>query len=574
MVLFIFFAPYRAEVKGMRFPYATLTVVLLCLLAHLNQERNENRILSFAESYCKTAIEDPLFGKRLGRVWRYYDWKSWEVKDRTPAKACEKTVILFKAFGNDTDALKVIGRRMERMDLELPEKMQIVHKVLELEKGFVAPPWVAHRTWTEVPSWNVWRWVTGQLSHADWEHIFFNLLFFVTVAIGVEALVGPVYFGLVIIGLMLGVSLTDTLAHLDDPNVHKSVGLSGVVSGVMAMFAVLLPFVRVRFFYWFFAIVGSVSFPGWLAVAWFVGWDMYYLGSNVQNGVSYLAHVAGALWGIAFAVLFFWKRRHWSKEDSEHIEITTNGHKLFPDDSGVKWFFKSWESAMAIPMYLGLFYLFTLWGVAMMVQFVASNPFKVLLLMPFVFSLIHIRRDRKASRPDYEHFKDAMALIESSDYKFGLPILEKLAARGYTRAQMALGQLYSQGKGVPKIDNKAAEWYRKAAAGGSAEAQYTLGLLVSQGRALRKEPNEEHALFKSAAKKGMPEAAMTLAWRYRHLEEPDLEQAAYWYNRAGERYLQKGSREDALVALREIEGFDPEHQFARNLAQRLGLNTE
>jgi len=571
MVLFIFFAPYRAEVKGMRMPWATITVVLLCLLVHLNQERNEGQILSLAETYCQTAISDEDFGKRLGRVWRYWDWKAWDVKNATPEKACKKTVVLFKAASSTSSALKVIQRRMVYTDFDQHQQMQIVHQVLALNAGFVAPTWVAHRTWTEVPSWNVWRWITGQLSHADWEHIFFNLLFFVTVAIGVEALIGPVYFGLVILGLLFGVSLTDNLVHLNAPNIHRSVGFSGVVSGIMAMFAVLLPLARVRFFYWFFAIVGSVSFPGLVVVAWFVGWDMWYLASNVHNGVSYLAHVAGALWGAAFALLFFWKRRHWSQDSSDVLEVTTNGRNIQQYDTGVKWFFKTWESVMAVPMYLGIFYLTSLWLMAMIVQFITSHPFKMLFLIPFLMSWIHIRRERKRVRPDHEHFKDAMADIDASHYKFGVAELERLAARGYTKAQVALGQLYATGKGVPRIDNKAAEWYRQAADAGSADALYALGLMMMNGRVVRQTPDEEDVLIEKAAKRGLPEAAMTLAWRFNNRKERDVEQAAYWYHRAGERFLQQGKRDDAMVALRELDGLVPDHALTRELGTRLGV---
>jgi len=81
-------------------------------------------------------------------------------------------------------------------------------------------------------------------------------------------------------------------------------------------------------------------------------------------------------------------------------------------------------------------------------------------------------------------------------------------------------------------------------------------------------------LIEKAAKRGLPEAAMTLAWRFNNRKERDVEQAAYWYHRAGERYLQKGNRDDALVALREMEGFNKAHHLTQDLAHKLGLHLE
>ena len=63
-----------------------------------------------------------------------------------------------------------------------------------------------------------------------------------------------------------------------------------------------------------------------------------------------------------------------------------------------------------------------------------------------------------------------------------------------------LGQLYLQGRGVPKDDAKGADLVRRAAETGLAGAQYTMGLLLVEGRGgMPKDPATAVLWFKAAA---------------------------------------------------------------------------
>ena len=51
------------------------------------------------------------------------------------------------------------------------------------------------------------------------------------------------------------------------------------------------------------------------------------------------------------------------------------------------------------------------------------------------------------------------------------------------KAMTLLGELYSEGLGVPRDDNLAAEWFRRAANGGDREAMFELSVFRMTGRA-------------------------------------------------------------------------------------------
>ena len=67
-------------------------------------------------------------------------------------------------------------------------------------------------------------------------------------------------------------------------------------------------------------------------------------------------------------------------------------------------------------------------------------------------------------------FEDAVAANEKGDHATGLRLLRELADRGDARAQLKLGGMYDDGRGVAQNDAEALKWYRLAADQGNANA--------------------------------------------------------------------------------------------------------
>jgi TPR repeat protein len=76
------------------------------------------------------------------------------------------------------------------------------------------------------------------------------------------------------------------------------------------------------------------------------------------------------------------------------------------------------------------------------------------------------------------------------------------AAQGDQGAQLDLGLLYYNGRGVTQNYKKAARWYRLAAEQGKAAAQFNLGLLYDAGQGVPQDYIEAHMWFNLAGASG------------------------------------------------------------------------
>lgn len=84
-------------------------------------------------------------------------------------------------------------------------------------------------------------------------------------------------------------------------------------------------------------------------------------------------------------------------------------------------------------------------------------------------------------------------------------------------AQVRLGDRYSSGNWLPKDDEKAAFWYRKAALQGDASGQFQLGLCYETGIGLPKNEVEAAFWYRKSALQGDSNAQYRLGLAY-HLQ--------------------------------------------------------
>jgi len=154
-------------------------------------------------------------------------------------------------------------------------------------------------------SWNPLHMLSASFAHGDWPHIIFNLIFFFAFATTVEALIGPLAFVAFIIISSLIIGVTDSIVSELTDGHHWTLGLSGVVMGMMGLFAYLLPRGKIRCYYWFIVIFGSVAVPGWMLAVWYIGGDILQLLSSDDHGtINVLAHVAGGISGFFYGFFF------------------------------------------------------------------------------------------------------------------------------------------------------------------------------------------------------------------------------------------------------------------------------
>lgn len=91
------------------------------------------------------------------------------------------------------------------------------------------------------------------------------------------------------------------------------------------------------------------------------------------------------------------------------------------------------------------------------------------------------------------------AAQQRGDYATVARLLRPEAQDGDTVAQVLLGSLYEQGKGVPRDLKQAVHWYRKAADQGDAEGQALLALMYLEGKGVPKDHFHAYVLLNKAA---------------------------------------------------------------------------
>ncbi|MCX7835600.1 MAG: serine/threonine-protein kinase [bacterium] len=115
-------------------------------------------------------------------------------------------------------------------------------------------------------------------------------------------------------------------------------------------------------------------------------------------------------------------------------------------------------------------------------------------------------------------------------------MIQRAATRNHAKAQLMMGWMYQEGRGVPQNDAEAVKWYRKATEQGLAAAQSNLGWMYANGRGVPQNDAEAVKWFRKAAEQGHANAQNNLGWMYeqgRGVPRDDKE-AVKWYRKAAE----------------------------------------
>jgi TPR repeat protein len=118
----------------------------------------------------------------------------------------------------------------------------------------------------------------------------------------------------------------------------------------------------------------------------------------------------------------------------------------------------------------------------------------------------------------------------------------KAAAQGNAYAQVILGLMYADGKGVPQNYAEAVRWYRKADEQGNAAGQYNLGVMYANGRGVPKDYAEAVRCFRNAADQGLATGQNNLGVMYKNGwgVVQDYAEAVRWYRNAADQGLAIG----------------------------------
>lgn len=136
--------------------------------------------------------------------------------------------------------------------------------------------------------------ITYQFMHANFGHIFFNMLILWMFGVEIENIWGSKKFLIFYLACGIGAGLAQLfIAPVIEGVAAPTVGASGSVYGVMAAFALFFPN-RYIFFYFLIPIQAKYLIPGLIILEWFL--------VSSSSGVAHLAHIGGAVTGLIFVL--------------------------------------------------------------------------------------------------------------------------------------------------------------------------------------------------------------------------------------------------------------------------------
>lgn len=306
------FLPVKADFQLPRFPFLTVLVCVICTGVFLKQQSDWHDFGMAMERFCgasRTHIETIIFDRIAA------------------AQGTDDCASIMYNIANDParDAAEVIRQLASEMrpltGFSAADSSDYVAQMLEEEVrryNSLVPEDPDAGLAYYTGSWNPWTMITSSFAHGDWGHIAFNLVFFFAFAAAVEVLIGSLWFTAFVLVESWFIGITGSLAAAAAGAHYWTLGLSGVVMGMMGLFTYLLPKGKIKCYYFFIIIFGSIAIPAWILAVWYIGGDVVRLLTNDDHGVvNVMAHVMGGLGGYLFGLAFLREIRK-SAEDIQY----------------------------------------------------------------------------------------------------------------------------------------------------------------------------------------------------------------------------------------------------------------
>ena len=303
------FFPYKADIEQWRFPVVTLLICAICIIVYAHQYEKQSSIDYEVISYCNNAMQNNEFRLSLDHISNATGLHSNDV--------C-KYMLHMSHTSEQPEQVIYEWAYISKNKIKYSEQVTREHiKNLFLdaytEFSFNASYPLTQNLWFSPEKIDVVKMLTSLFTHADLEHLFGNILFFFVFAATVELVIGSASLMATIVLLALTTNCFYAFTSFLNAEFIPTMGLSGVVFGMMGMFVCFLPRAGIRCFFWFFIVYKRVVIPSWILVSSYVAWNMYdWLTLGADSNVNFIVHISGALFGylIGFTVFRISKRQY------------------------------------------------------------------------------------------------------------------------------------------------------------------------------------------------------------------------------------------------------------------------
>jgi len=285
------FFPYAIDLRLHGIPLISTLIGVLCCFIFTVQLYGEKKHEADIENYCRYELTDS--GKAA--------LEALGIPDRIQ---CGRFFYLAD-YGNDIslalEALKVTtipdSSEMAVLEKEFYRYKQIVQEPLTMQ-------W-----WNDPDNPTIWNTISSSLLHGDIEHLVFNLIFFFAFSFAAEQILGSVLYLLFFVLTCITTSMAYDFGFFGTSSGLPSLGISGTVTATMAFVALCYPLHKVKIFYWFFIVSGTIRLPLLIMATAYVSLDIYgfyYLMD--KNNINYTSHLAGSITGAVSALIFILTR--------------------------------------------------------------------------------------------------------------------------------------------------------------------------------------------------------------------------------------------------------------------------
>jgi len=143
-----------------------------------------------------------------------------------------------------------------------------------------------------------WQVVTYMFVHANWSHIFFNMLALFLFGIQLEQRMGSTEFLLYYFVCGIGAGIVTVFFNAATGQADPTVGASGAIYGILLGFAAFFPDARIFIF-------GILPIRAPVAVAAYAGIEIVSQVTGFGGRVAHLTHLAGFLFAYLYLVVRF-----------------------------------------------------------------------------------------------------------------------------------------------------------------------------------------------------------------------------------------------------------------------------
>lgn len=329
------FFPFRVDLNFNRLPLLTILICLIAIYTFIQQGVSSKNIETATAKFCELQLDRTFwFVIRKVSMLDHQNTTKGNNKKINEIYKMECSDVFYNIHTSKYPN-SVIDEYIRRLDVEAirGDAIDIIYirgmldeKYREFRLGDVENDLTAQLMY-EPHSYNLVNMITAAFAHASWDHLLGNLFFFFAFAASIEMILGILRYVLIFGSLAIGTHLSYSLAMMNINEALPTLGLSGVVMGMIGVFVYLMPKINIRCFLWFFVLFRIVKAPAWLLAAWYVSWDLYALYfSEDQSAINFIAHLSGATIGFGLGLIFLVERKEEIEEEIRLHEVAEGLH--------------------------------------------------------------------------------------------------------------------------------------------------------------------------------------------------------------------------------------------------------